>query len=169
MRSCVLLVSLLAGAIEASALTAGEQPQSKSRDADKARQLAEEKLERDAATLDACCRRILDLQTAIYSGTQKLYRIIEGHPDKKPRPEDERAALKLSESAKQCVKEAAKALDIVGETSALAFPEVFQELREDMKRVQRCLEMNDVGTATQALQQDIIDSIKAMMAALKSK
>ena len=158
---------LLVGAIGIPAITAGEIQHSKSHDAEQARLLSEEKLERAAAALDACCQRMLELQAAIHRGTQKLHRIIESHPDKKPRPEDEQAALKLSEISKESVKEIAKALDIVTETSALAFPQIFELVRDDMERVQRRLEMNDVGTATQNLELDIIDTLREMIKALK--
>jgi hypothetical protein len=163
----VMLVSFFASAFAISALTAGEIPQSKSDDAEKARQLAEEKHERAFVALIASCQRMLDLQSQIHSGTQKLHQIIEGHPDKTPRPEDARAALKLLESAKECVKEVDKALDIVAKESALAFPEIFEGIRKDMKRVQRCLERSDVGAETQALEQDIVEIIIEMMMALQ--
>jgi len=163
----VMLVSFFASAFAISALTAGEIPQSKSDDAEKARQLAEEKHERAFVALIASCQRMLDLQSQIHSGTQKLHEIIEGHPDKTPHPEDERAALKLSASVKECVKEVDKALDIMAKESALAFPELFEELRKDMNRVQRCLEMSDVGAETLALERDIIDTINEMLKALK--
>ena len=53
------------------------------------------------------------------------------------------------------------------EGSAVAFPEVFQQVREDMKHVQRRLEVTDVGAVTQAIEKDIIDTLKEMIEALK--
>ena len=53
------------------------------------------------------------------------------------------------------------------EGSAVAFPEVFQQVREDMKHVQRRLEIADVADVTQAVEKDIIESLKEMIEALK--
>jgi len=53
------------------------------------------------------------------------------------------------------------------EGTAVAFPEVFQQVREDMKIVQRRLELADVAPVTQAIEQDIIDTLKEMVDALK--
>ena len=55
------------------------------------------------------------------------------------------------------------------EGSAVAFPEVFQQVREDMKHVQRRLDVTDVGVVTQAIERDIIASLTEMIEALKKK
>ena len=64
--------------------------------------------------------------------------------------------------------EARKAIEILeAEGSAVAFPEVFQQVRDDMIHVQRRLGVSDVGAVTQTIEQDIIDSLKEMIEALK--
>jgi len=66
------------------------------------------------------------------------------------------------------VLEASKAIEMLeAEGSAVAFPEVFQQIREDMKHVQRRLDITDVGQVTQAIEKDIIDTLKEMIDALK--
>src|SRR5205823_273569 len=64
--------------------------------------------------------------------------------------------------------EATKAIDMLqSEGSAVAFPEVFQQVREDMKHVQKRLEGVDTGKVTQAIEEDIISTLKEMIEALK--
>jgi len=78
--------------------------------------------------------------------------------------------LKLSDQEKDIVAEANKALEILrAEGSAVAFTEVFDQLRQDMKIVQRRLGVVDPGKVTQSIETDIIDTLKEMIAALKKK
>ena len=151
----VLLASLLAGAISPAALFACEPP----RDAGRLRPLT---------ALEDYCRKLLVRQTAIYNGTKALHRATAGTAGKKPRPVDRQAALRLSDSVKALIKETTKAIDLLeAEGSAVAFLEVFQALREDMKRVQQRLEMRNVGAATLAIEQDILDTLKEMITSLR--
>ncbi len=171
MTSRVFLASLLAGAISTCALTAHEPPRpSRSDDPTKATQQREDQVEQPLAGLLGRCQKMLDLQTAVYDGTKGLHKAIEGNADKKPRPRDRQAALKLSDDEKAIIAEATKTIDLLNaEGSAVAFTEAFQELREDLKRVQSRLASSDVGPATQALQQDIIDTLKEMVAGFRKR
>ena len=169
MKSHVFLLSLLAGGIGIAALTAREQPrQSTSNDLAKVNQPREEKLERPSPTLLARCQKMLAMQIAVSNGTRSLHKVIEGTADKKPRPKDRQAALKLARDMENTVKEATKALDVLEAAGAgAAFLEVFGELRKDMKRAQRRLKVGDVGLATQAIEAEIIDTLKEMIASLQ--
>ncbi|MBI3411719.1 MAG: hypothetical protein HY040_25595 [Planctomycetes bacterium] len=132
------------------------------------RQLREEELERLLAALQNRCEKMLRMQIAVYHGTEGLYKVIEATADKKPRREDQQQSIKLSDQEKDIVSEATKAIEMLeAEGSAVAFPEVFQQVREDMKHVQRRLEITDVGIVTQAIEKDIITSLEEMIAALK--
>lgn len=132
------------------------------------RQIREEELERLLAALEARCRRMLDMQVAVLHGTEQVHKAIEAQPDKKPARENQQASLKLSDDEKDIVLEASKAIEMLeSEGSAVAFPEVFQQIREDMKHVQRRLGVVDAGTVTQAIERDIIDTLKEMIEALK--
>lgn len=132
------------------------------------RQLREEELERLLGALKNRCEKMLAMQIAVYHGTEGLYKVIEASAEKKPRREDQQGSLKLSDNEKDIVSEATKAIEMLeAEGSAVAFPEVFQQVREDMKHVQRRLEITDVGIVTQAIEKDIIDSLKEMIEALK--
>jgi hypothetical protein len=171
MKSRVFLAALLAGAIGMGALAAEDPPrQSKADDSKKANEVREQGLERRLVTLEDRCRKMLDLQIAVYNGTRDLNKVIEGTPAKKPRPEDKKAALKLAAKEKDLVMAATKAIEMLAkEEAALAISEVFEELRKDMKRVQRRLKTSDVGSDTQAMEQEIIDCLEDLIRAFKKR
>jgi hypothetical protein len=165
MNGRTFLPLLLAGAVGICALRAGEQPRPAQADRRaEANQLREKKIEGLLATLEARCKKMISMQIAVYDGTKGLHKIIEDHAEKTPRAEDKQILVKLSEKQRAIIAEATKAIEILQvEGAAVAFPEVFKVLREDMKRVQECLQMGDVGSATQAIEQDIIDALKEMI------
>jgi hypothetical protein len=66
------------------------------------------------------------------------------------------------------VLEANKAIGILeAEGTAVAFPQMFEQVRDDAKNVARRLSKADVGTVTQVIEQDIIAALKDMIEALK--
>ncbi len=152
-------LALLLTAISVSAVIAAQPVRP---DDQKAR---EKKQEGILTTLLARCQTMLDLQTAVHKDTVCLYKIIEGTADKKPRPEDKMAALKLADKMKEIVKEATRACEML-EGESVAFPEVFQQVRNDMKQVQARLEKGDAGAGTLAFQADIIENLKEMVGSL---
>jgi hypothetical protein len=132
------------------------------------RQLREEELERLLANLEARCQKMLSMQINVQDGTIRVARDIDKNADKKATRDQEHQSLKLSDQEKDIVTEATKAMEMLeAEGSAVAFPEVFQQMREDMKNVQRRLGVVDVGKVTQGTEQDIIDTLKEMIEALK--
>jgi hypothetical protein len=169
MKTRALLISVLAGALSVLALSAGEQPGPfKSDDSKRVKKVSEEELERTLATLADRCQKMLDMQLDVYNGTKDLHAVIDGNGDKKPRPEDMKVSLKLADKIKDLAEEATKAADLLeAETAAVAFPEFFRDLRKDMQRVQDRLKKTDVGNETQAIEMDIIQSLREMIAALK--
>jgi hypothetical protein len=124
------------------------------------RQLREEELERTLTDLIRRCERMLAMQTAVYNGTKGVDKAIADNSDKQPTRENKQDSLKLSDDEGAIVV-------LEAEGSAVAFPEVFQQVREDMMHVQRRLGVSDVGQVTQTIEQDIIDSLKEMIEALK--
>jgi hypothetical protein len=133
-------------------------------------QLREEELERLLAGLLQRCERMLAIQTQVLTGTETIFKAIAASLDSKPTRADQQQSLKLSDQEKDIVTEANKALEILrAEGSAVAFQEVFDQLRQDMKIVQRRLGVVDPGKVTQAIETDIIDTLKEMIAALKKK
>lgn len=132
------------------------------------RQIREEELERLLAALQARCEKMLALQVQVQNGTEGIYKVVEGLADKKPNRQNQQDSLKLSDNEKDIVLEATKAIELLeAEGSAVAFPEVFQQVRQDMMHVQRRLEVTDIGLVTQAIEKDIIDTLKEMIDALK--
>ena len=132
------------------------------------RQLREEELERLLAALEARCRHMLAMQIEVRDGTVRVFKAIEENADKKPTRANEQRALQLSDREQQIVDEATAAIKLLeAEGSAVAFPEVFIQLREDMRHVTRRLGKADVGTVTQVIEDDIIQTLKEMIEALK--
>lgn len=132
------------------------------------RQLREEELERVLASLQGRCEKMLRMQKAVLAGTVGLFQVVEGSTDKKPNRDNQQSSLKLSDQEQDIVVEATRAIEMLeSEGSAAAFPEVFQQLRDDMKHVRRRLEVTDIGVVTQAIETDIVDTLQEMVDALK--
>lgn len=132
------------------------------------KQLREEELERLLAQLQARCEKMLAMQIRVYNETKAIFEVVEGRPGKKSEREDQGRSLAQSREEGEIVKEASKAIELLeAEGSAVAFPEVFQQVREDMRIVQRRLEITDVGVVTQGIESDIIDTLREMVDALK--
>jgi hypothetical protein len=132
------------------------------------RQIREEELERLLAALQARCEKMLAMQIQVAVGTEGIFRVVETLIDKKPNRQNQQDSLKLSDNEKDIVTEATKAIELLeAEGSAVAFPEVFHQVRQDMMHVQRRLEVTDAGIVTQAIEKDIIDTLKEMIEALK--
>jgi hypothetical protein len=132
------------------------------------RQMREEELERLLAALQARCEKMLAMQMQVLTGTEATHKSILANLDQKPKHENKQESLRLSDQEKDIVVEANKAMEMLeAEGSAVAFPEVFQQVREDMKHVQRRLEVTEVGSVTQTIERDIIETLKEMIEALK--
>jgi hypothetical protein len=134
------------------------------------RQLREEELERLLAALQARCEKMLAMQISVLAGTEAVESAITRLADKQAGREQKQESLRLSDREGDIVVEASKAIELLeAEGSAVAFPEVFQQVREDMKHVQRRLGITDVAEVTQGIERDIIDSLKEMIEALKKQ
>ncbi len=132
------------------------------------RQMREEEIERVLAALQARCEKMLMMQQQVLVGTEDLDRVINKNSDKKPDRQNKTVGLKLSDQEKDIVQEANKCIDILeAEGSAVAFPEVFQQIRQDMIHVHKRLELTDSGALTQNIERDIIENLKEMIDALK--
>jgi len=132
------------------------------------RQLREEELERVLAALINRCQKMLQMQIDVLGGTLKVQGQIEARANKVADREDKQASLGLSDDEDKIVLEATKAIEMLeAEGSAVAFPEVFQQIREDMKHVKRRLGSIDVGDVTVTIEQDIIETLRDMIKALE--
>jgi len=132
------------------------------------KQLREEEIERLLAQLQGRCEKMLAMQIAVKDGTVALDKIIMGNPDKKSSRAEDQKALELSDKEDEISKEANKALTLIeAEGSAVAFAEVFKQVLGDMNTTAGRLRRADVGEVTVAIENDIIDALKEMVAALK--
>ncbi len=134
------------------------------------RQLREEEIERLLAALQARCEKMLQMQTAVYNETVLVDKAFGPSPNKESESNrgNVQKSLDLSKRESLIVDEANKAIEILeAEGTAVAFPEVFHQVRDDMKAVERRLGRADVGSVTQVIETDIINTLKDMIEALK--
>ncbi len=128
------------------------------------RQLREEELERTLTSLAARCRKMLELQVAVYDGTVRANRTRQAERGQ----EHEIEAARLSRQESEIVHEADKALLLLREEgSSVAFPETIEQMREDMRQVVQFLAAANVGEITQMLELDIVASLEETIAALE--
>lgn len=154
------LLTLVLTAI-ASSTAAAQVP------ADQAKRgLLEEKAEIILTDFEGRCQRMLAMQITVHNNTKNLHRTI-ARTDKL-RPLDRQAARKIAESMKDIIREVTRMIDVLeAEGTAVAFPEVFQLLRQDMRRAQRRLENGQIGPATLSIELENIDTLREIVQALK--
>ena len=132
------------------------------------RQLREEEQERLLAALQLRCERMLQMQTEVYEQTVRVDRAIQENPDHKPTRANEQRSLQLSDREDKIAVEADQAIQLLREEgSAVAFPEVFMQVRDDMRIVARRLGKADVSAVTQVIEKEIINTLTEMIDALK--
>jgi hypothetical protein len=124
--------------------------------------LPAEKSDSLLSSLEKRCRNMLEMQVAVYEGTKSLNKTIQANANKKPRPEDKLLSLSLATKEQAIINEANIAIDML-KGAAVAFPEVFDQVHADMKHAHGRLLRCDVGVTSQAIQKDIIDTLKEMI------
>jgi hypothetical protein len=133
-----------------------------------ARQDREEEIERRLASLRTRCERMLELQTEVYEATVPLHRDIAGQPGQAATRTQQQKAIQLGDREGEVHKDADAAVRLLEEDgTVVAFLEVFRQVRDDVGHVERRLARADVGTVTQSIETDVIDTLKEMIAALK--
>jgi hypothetical protein len=131
-------------------------------------QMREEELERLLGELIGRCQLMLRMQEEVLVGTLDVHDKIEKRPGKVPDRLDKIDSNGLSKKEGEIVKAADLAIQMLeAEGTAVAFPEVFQQVREDMVNVQKRLALTDAGDVTIAIEKDIIATLKEMIDALK--
>jgi hypothetical protein len=128
------------------------------------RQLREEEMERTLALLEVRFRRMLEMQVAVYEGTQRLDKV----PPETRDHDDELEAGRLSRQEEAIGREADKALEILlEEGTSVAFPEAVMQMRADMQDVTERLAKVDVGQMTQHIEEEIIAQLEETIEALQ--
>jgi hypothetical protein len=132
------------------------------------RQLREEEVERILAALQGRCEKMLAMQKDVREGTVALDKVMKDRSNKQIDPADAQRGLELSDKEKAIVKEADAAIEILrGEGSSVAFPVVFDFVRDLMMNVEKRLRKTDAGAVTVATEDEIIASLEEMIDALK--
>ncbi|MHB1422289.1 MAG: hypothetical protein ACYC3I_03640 [Gemmataceae bacterium] len=134
------------------------------------RQLREEEIERLLARLEARCRRMLALQIGVRDDTVALDKVIKTTDpnDSLTVRSNRQASNGLSDREEEIVKEARAGLALLeAEGSAVAFAEVFSQVKGDMETVAARLRRTDTGVVTVTIEEQIIDTLKEMIEALK--
>jgi len=127
------------------------------------RQLREEERERMLTLLEARFEKMLQMQRAVYEGTQRLDKVPQ--PDRTHNHEIE--ASRLGRKEAEIVVEADKALTLLRDDgTAAAFPEALDQARDDMHQVVRRLDRAEVGPLTQSIEEDILAALEEMIEAL---
>jgi hypothetical protein len=166
------LVPLLISAMSLPIVVGSEtlRPAS-SDDAPETLQQREDDAERVWAALLDQCKAMLDQQLAIHAGIQDLNKVIADTAARKPRPEDRKAGLKLADQQRKIIQEVTRVIELMEkpEARAVAFPEVFRQLREDMRRVHQCLVNCDVGRETQAVEEDVVETLREIIKSFNSR
>lgn len=132
------------------------------------RQMREEEIERVLADLQKRCEKMLQMQEIVNAGTKQVHTRV--YSLGKPEREDEQASRRLSEDEDKIVHEADSAIAVIeAEGTAVAFIEVFHQVRNDMMQVSRRLGRIDPGLATQMIEEDIVVTLKEMIDAFKKQ
>ncbi len=132
------------------------------------RQLREEEIERLLARLEARCRRMLVLQIGVRDDSVALDKVIKTNVDGKAKREDQVASNLLSDREEEIIKEARAGLKLLEEEgSAVAFAEVFTQVKGDMELVAERLRKTDTGVVTVTVENQIIETLQEMIEALK--
>jgi len=126
-------------------------------------------MERLLGQLEGRCKLMLQMQKEVKDATVDLHK---GSSGKKLDDLQKRALAQGSnlqaDKETEIVIEADKAIGLIkAEGSAVAFAEVFDQVRRDMKNVETNLKRTDVGVVTQAIEDDIISTLEDMIKALK--
>ena len=131
-------------------------------------QLREEELKQMLAKLQARCEKLLNMQIAVKTSTEELEKAIAALSTKKPGRAEDQRGLELGDAEDAIVREATAAITLIEqEGSAIAFAEVFGQVRTDMILVSGKLKKTEVGEITQGVETEIIDTLKEMIGALK--
>lgn len=132
------------------------------------RQLREEEIERVLADLQKRCEKMLQMQEIINADTKKTYARI--YSLGKAERDDQLKCRQLSEDEDKIVHETDNAIAVIeAEGTAVAFIEVFHQVRNDMMQVSRRLGRIDPSPETQMIEDDIVTTLKEMIDAFKKQ
>ena len=121
-------------------------------------------MERVLALLEGRFRKMLEMELKVYEGTLRIDKIAE---DQRGRAVDIRSS-KLAFDQRKIAGEADRCLTLLlEEGSSIAFPEVVEQLRDDMEEVSARLGQTKVDRITQGLEEEIIGTLEELIEALQ--
>ena len=127
------------------------------------RQLREEEIGRMLAMLESRFRQMLERELKVYESTRRLNAIV---PEQRGTDFEIRAG-ELSVNQRSIANDAGKALMLLLEDgTSVAFPETVADMKDDMDQVAARLSSAMVGTITQEIEEDIIDTLDYLIEAL---
>ena len=128
------------------------------------RQLREEEVERALATLESRFRKMLEMELKVYERTLSLAQI----PEAEQLDDFAIRTNKVSISQQKVILEADRCYTLLlDEGSSIAFPETVEQLRSDMHQVANRLANTKVGRITQGIEEEIIEALEELIAALQ--
>jgi len=155
-------------AVEKQTKALEELEKAKQRLEDLLKQMREEEIERMLADLEKRCRYMLALQIEVRDGTVTLDKDIQKTQDRKADVTHSARSNKLRDTEEVILREAHTAMDIIKtEGSAVAFAEVFDQVSKDMEVIVGRLGKTDVGKLTVQVENDVIETLKEMIDALR--
>jgi hypothetical protein len=117
--------------------------------------------------LEKRCRLMLEMQRQVKAGTVKVDKDIRANDGKAKRALHQEAS-RLGDKENEIIREATKALELLGEEGkSIAFAEVLKQVRSDMEEVKDFLFRTKVGSLTQEIEEDIIQTLEEMIKALQ--
>jgi hypothetical protein len=162
MAQRIFFSGLMAALLSVPVLAPGDLlPPSKSDNLEDFERLREEELNRTLTSLIARCKKMFDVQLAISRQHLALVQELGG---RKPNRQQQRALLRLSADEGKIVMELTALTQMLENAgAAVAFPEVFAQVREDAKLAQCRLKLGYLDEKTLMLEQDIADTFHELI------
>jgi hypothetical protein len=113
------------------------------------------------------CRRMLEWQTAVCEDTKRLEAALA--QSNTLLPEHKETLRKLAARQNNIINEANKAIARLEMDNAVAFPEVFNRLRDDMKQIHARLVRGDVGVKTLEIEVDAVETLQEIVDAFRPR
>jgi hypothetical protein len=124
----------------------------------------EDKTDRLMSDVAKRIQKTLDVQTKANDRTRELHRITQATRETPLVSVDAAALRALADGQKEAMDEMDRIISLLEKVdSAIALLEVCQILHKDMERLHRRLKVGDVGSQTQAIEQDIAEMLKEMI------
>lgn len=130
------------------------------------KQLREEEIEQTLADLSTRFRKMLEMELKVHESTLQLTKI----PQEKRGREVDLQSTRLSADQQKIMHEAEKALALLGdEGSSTAFPATVEQLCQDMQQIVERLATVKIDSITTGIQEETIQTIEQLIAALEQE